>query len=104
MDYDENQRLKKRPDAKFINSIQLPRDNSAIFLEKGQSKRMFQAYRNMLVGHVNGSYGIRTLKTNERALEELQTEVAILLFWGWKIVEIVAKDPKICCAPSYMFD
>ena len=104
MDCDENERLKKKPDAKFINSIQLPRDNSAIFLCKGENKRMFQAFRNMLVGHVNGSYGISELKTNKQALKELQAEVAILLFWGWTIVKIVAKDANICCVPSYMFD
>ncbi len=104
MNCDEIERLKLKPDEEFKHSFQLPRDNSAVFLQKGEKKRMFQAFRHMLVGMCNGTYGISELKTNEEALKELQAEVAILLFWGWSIVEICPQEPNICCAPPSLFD
>lgn len=100
-DQEEQRRLK--PPLDFVQSVNVPQSNDILTLTKGNVRRRLQLVNSTLIiqdeNECTASKDYR-----EKAAENYRTEVAILLFWGFKLTHIEPGNNNTILGGSAMLD
>jgi hypothetical protein len=96
LDVDEREKRRIMPLEKFKRSIEIPGDGTILTLRKGNRKRRLQLFnKTTLIIETDGPMGSQQFNTFEKAYKQFQAEVAILIFWGWKITKRLQVEQNV---------
>lgn len=101
-----NEKHRLKPPSDFIQSVNVPQNNDILTFIKGDVSRKFQLFNHtkLIIQSNIGSTASKDFHEQNEAAEQYQCEVAILLFWGFKLTHTQPGDKSTILGGSSMID